>query len=74
MNVDRNPEAIAQTLVHEQQHINAGRRTTAGGERCATRRGILFVLNMSQRHFDAATSGMFPADAGPVPSGRGCGF
>ena len=74
VNIDRNPVAISQTLVHEQQHVNQWGKP-AGSEGCARRRAVLYVnaMRASLRH--AGTLGNYPIYTSVSGfSQSGCGF
>jgi hypothetical protein len=72
VNVDRNPAAIAQTLVHERQH----HRPPGRSESCAQWRAVFFYRSMAEENQQLARSGRFPAYTTsrlPFSSGT-CGF
>ena len=72
VNVDRPIEAVAQTIVHEVQHV-IGKKTERGMERCADARGAGFVLGMEMASYTRATTDPEVYTEPSVPAGY-CGF
>lgn len=73
VNADRDPAAIAWTIIHEYQHV-VGRGSAAGSENCAVRRAGYFFRGLSPETRNAAASSQWPASGTLAGTARTCGF